>query len=369
MTENERWAPSWAVAPGEILVEALEERGMTQAELGRRMARPLKTISEIATGKAAVTPDTAIQLERALGIPAATWLGLEWRYREAQARERDLADLAGHADWLARFPVRDLVARGILGRNSTGPQRAAELLSFFGVSSPAGWDQHWGQVAASYRMSDRLRVSRYAVAVWVREAERDASGVDLPAHDPARLREVIGELRPLTHALVAGAAIDRARELLMPSGVGLLLVPGVTGAPASGAVRWIRGNPWIALTLRHRTDDQLWFSLFHEIGHVLERGPRRELVEELEDQELPRDDERAANAFAREVLLPQADLDRWLAGRPIDRKAIRDFAAAQDVAPGIVVGRLERDGRVRRGQFSDLKRHLDGPPGSTGGRG
>ena len=68
MTEVPRWNPTWAVSPGEVLVEALEERDMTQAELARRMARPLKTISEIATGKAAITPETAIQLERALGI-------------------------------------------------------------------------------------------------------------------------------------------------------------------------------------------------------------------------------------------------------------------------------------------------------------
>jgi addiction module HigA family antidote len=370
MTDNERWTPTWVVPPGEILAEALEERGMTQAELGRRMARPLKTISEIATGKAAITPDTAIQLERALGISVATWLGLESRYREAQARERDMVDLERHRAWLTQFPVRDLVARRIIGRDSNGPERAAELLSFFGVSSPAGWDQYWGQVVASYRMSDRLRVSPYAVAVWVREAERQASGVELPAFDPAQVRAVVGELRSLSRAVVVGGAIDRARELLRSGGVGLLLIEGFSGAPASGAVRWARENPWIALTLRQRTDDQLWFSLFHEIGHVLERRSHRGLVEELEDRELPLDDERAANAFAREALLPQAHLDRWLESGPIDRRAIKDFAAAQEVAPGIVVGRLQRDGRVGPGQFNDLKRRLDAPPGATrAGRG
>lgn len=55
MTETAGWKPTWAVSPGEILVEALEERGMSQADLGRRMARPTKTISEIATGRAAIS--------------------------------------------------------------------------------------------------------------------------------------------------------------------------------------------------------------------------------------------------------------------------------------------------------------------------
>jgi Zn-dependent peptidase ImmA (M78 family) len=100
---------------------------------------------------------------------------------------------------------------------------------------------------------------------------------------------------------------------------------------------------------------------FHELGHLLEGGRRRELVEELEDEELPRDDELAANTFAREALLSQVDLDRWLELGSIDRKRISDFAAAQSVAPGIVVGRLERDGVVLRGRFNVLKRYLDPP--------
>src|SRR6266702_614214 len=125
MTES-AWNPSWAVSPGEVLSEALEERGMSQAELSRRMARPLKTISEIATGKAAVTPETAIQLERTLGISAATWLGLESRYREAQARERDLAELKGHITWFRRFPISELVARGIVAHDARAPDQAAQ---------------------------------------------------------------------------------------------------------------------------------------------------------------------------------------------------------------------------------------------------
>jgi addiction module HigA family antidote len=160
MADTANWHPEWVVAPGEVLVEALEERGMTQAELGRRMARPLKTISEIATGKAAITPETAIQLERTLGISAAVWLGLETRYREAQARALDRAELEGQASWLKRFPLRELVKRGIISAKSAAAQQAAELLAFFGVSNPTGWEQHWGRIAASYRLTGRGKVSK-----------------------------------------------------------------------------------------------------------------------------------------------------------------------------------------------------------------
>lgn len=349
------------MSPGEVLIEALEERGMSQAELGRRMARPMKTISEIATGKAAITPETAIQLERALGISAATWLGLESRYREARARERDLAELEGHVEWLRRFPVKELVSRGIVSRASSGPQRAAELLSFFRVSNPAGWDQYWGQLAASYRMSERMDVSPYAVAVWLREAEREIGDRNLPEYSPDRLRSMIPKFRSLTRASAIAGAIGLTQELLESAGVGLVLIPGITGAPANGAVRWIRGRPWIVLTLRHRVDDQLWFSLFHEIGHLLEGGRRREVIEEIGNEDLARDDEVAANEFAREALLPTRVVDEWLGETTISRDAIQQFAQSQGVAPGIVVGRLQRDGRISMDRFNDLKQHVGAP--------
>lgn len=361
MTES-AWNPTWAVSPGEVLSEALEERGMSQAELGRRMARPLKTISEIATGKAAITPETAIQLERALGISAATWIGLESRYREARARERDLAELEGHVEWLQKFPIKDLVARQIVNRESPAPRRAAELLAFFGVSNPAGWEQYWGQLTASYRMSERLEASPYAVAVWIREAERKIGDRDLPEYAADQLRSLVPELRSVTRASAIAGAIGLTQDLLRSAGVGLVLIPGISGAPASGALRWVRGSPWIVLTLRHRVDDQLWFSLFHEIGHLLEGGRRRDVVEALGEEEPARDEEAAANEFAREAFLPTREVDDWLSRTPVDRAAIQVFARDQGVAPGIVVGRLQRDGRIGKAQFNDLKRRV----GSSG---
>ncbi len=78
-----QWNRDWAVPPGEILEEALEERHMSQAELARRMNRPLKTINEIVKGKAAITPDAAIQLERVFGVPASFWNSREAQYRKS----------------------------------------------------------------------------------------------------------------------------------------------------------------------------------------------------------------------------------------------------------------------------------------------
>jgi addiction module HigA family antidote len=83
--QNE-YQPDYVSPPGETLLETLETIGMSQAELARRMGRPAKTINEIIQGKAAITAETALQLEQVLHIPAVFWLKREQYYREWLAR-------------------------------------------------------------------------------------------------------------------------------------------------------------------------------------------------------------------------------------------------------------------------------------------
>src|SRR6478672_9821942 len=74
------------VVPGETLSEVLDERGITQSEFAKRLGRPIKTINEIVKGKAAITPETALQFEQVLGTPATFWMNREQQYREWLAR-------------------------------------------------------------------------------------------------------------------------------------------------------------------------------------------------------------------------------------------------------------------------------------------
>jgi len=84
-----QYTPDSVSLPGETLREVLDERQMTQADLAERMGRPKKTVNEIVQGKAAITPGTALQLERVLGVPAGFWNNLEQTYWEHQAREEE----------------------------------------------------------------------------------------------------------------------------------------------------------------------------------------------------------------------------------------------------------------------------------------
>ncbi len=78
--------PDTAIPPGEYLAEEIEERGITQKELARRMGRPLNAINEIINGKKTITAQTALQLENVMPeIPARFWLNLETDYQLTKA--------------------------------------------------------------------------------------------------------------------------------------------------------------------------------------------------------------------------------------------------------------------------------------------
>lgn len=349
------WRPSWAVPPGEVLLEALEERGMSQAELARRMNRPVKTINEIVRGKAAITPETALQLELVLGIAASFWNKLEAHYREQLARVQADEDLEREAGWVQRFPIRDMVRRRLLSGARSGAAQTAELLRFFGVSSPAAWERHWKTAAASFRRSAAFTASPEAVAVWLRLGEIKAGEIECAPFDAQRLEATLPAIRPLTRKKPL-AFWPELVELLRGCGVALVLTPEFAGTHLSGATRWLSPTKvLVQLSLRHRSDDQFWFALFHELGHVLRSGKRQAYLDSATPGSDLNQDEDEADQFARNQLIPMDVYQRILEAPDLTAEYITHVAEQIGISPGIVVGKLQRDGRLRHSAMHFLK--------------
>jgi HTH-type transcriptional regulator/antitoxin HigA len=356
------WQPNWVVAPGEILLEALNDRGMTQAELAQRTARPAKTINEIVKGKAAITAETAIQLERVLGISARFWTGLEAAYRGGLARMEAQHELEANTGWLEGFPIADLVRRNQIQRGSSRVETLANLLAYLGLSSPAAFERHWMSTAASYRSSPAFRASPKAMAAWLRWGEREASKVEAPQFDANRFRQVLAKIRPLTRRPLT-LIIDRVKEMCRTAGVVVILIPELEGTHVSGAVRWLAGKAVIQLSLRYKTDDQFWFTFFHEAGHLLSGSRRRDRVDAAEPSpdERADEEEQAANQFARDTLLPPGEYQPFAARADFSEAAIRSFAETQHIAAGIVVRRLQEDDMIPPSHSNNLKKAIRFP--------
>jgi HTH-type transcriptional regulator/antitoxin HigA len=358
------WQPGWTVAPGEILLEALQERAMTQSELAKRLGRPLKTVNEIINGKAAITSETAIQLERTLGISARFWTSLEAQHRDTLARQQAERELASQADWVDDFPMADMVKHGLIERGRSKAEGLANLLSYLGVSSPTAFDRL--EASAAYRSSPAFAASPKAVHAWLRWGEIEAAKVDTPPFDGPGFRQVLAEIKGLTRREPFSQIFSKVKALCTSAGVVVVVTPELSGTHLSGATRWLGPRAVIQLSLRYRTDDQLWFTFFHEAGHVLSGSRRRDFVDGADDlaSEDTDADEEAANRFARDMLIAPDAYLAFVHEGDFSRAAVRRFAKDQQLAPGIVVGRLQHDEYLPPSQLNDLKKSISLPMGS-----
>lgn len=270
-------------------------------------------------------------------------------------------ELVAQANWIDGFPIADLVKHKQIQRGSSKAGTLANLLSYLGVSSPAAFDRL--DATAAYRASPAFAASPKAVTTWLRWGEIEATKVHVPPFDARRFRQVLDEIRPLTRREPFEQVFKRVKAMCAEAGVVVLLIPELTGTHLSGASRWVGSKAVIQLSRRHKSDDQFWFTFFHEAGHLLSGTRRRDFVDGAEPTapgDLEPDDD-AANQFARDVLLPPDDYEAFANAADFSRAAIRSFAQWQRIAPGIVVGRLQRGKHVPPSKLRNLKKSIQLP--------
>ena len=354
-----------AVHPGEIVSEYVEFHGWTQRDLARRTGLTPKTISEIYNGKAPLTPTTALALEKVLRRPAHFWLNLQRQYDEAEARNRELRKSALWTDWARKFPLKDM--KRLRFSLPAGRSDVDALLTFLGVSSPESWDAVWTASNVAYRQTRKFAQSAEAISAWVRETELTAEQMETAPFDEARLRASIGELRRLTREK-ADSILNPVQFICAGFGVAVVLVPELPHCGISGSAQWLSDKKAvIGLTLRYKTDDQLWFTFFHELAHILLHRKKKTLivdnaVEDLSDRIIDPEMqgyEAEANQFSAATLIPPAALSEFLRARTFTNESIYDFAEKIGVGPGILVGRLQHDGVLKSFQGNAFKQNLN----------
>lgn len=340
------------VPPGRLIAETLAAKGVSQAELARRMQRPAPAINEIVHGRKEITAETAIQLERSLGVPAHVWLGLEAEYRHTKARQDEDKRLARQAPLLRRFPYAAMARLGWVPRGRTGAEKVSHLLNFFAVSSLDGVAH---VEAVAYRLSKTHRADPEALAAWLRKGEIEALKIDTRPFESTQVRALLAELRTMT-ALPSRQLLPRLTTALARCGVAFVLLPHLPKTHAHGATKWLTPEKALVIaTTRGRWADMFWFSVFHEVGHLLLHGRRATFVEWERGKR--NGQEAAADQFAAEHLIPRAHYDNFRTLAPTSAR-IRAFAREIGIAPGIVVGRLQHDGAIPDSAFNSLRDQL-----------
>jgi addiction module HigA family antidote len=351
-----RYDPDHVAPPGALVAEYLQAHEMSARELARRCGRSAKLIVEILGGKAPLEPETALQFERVLGLDATIWLNLEAAYRLHLARQQDDRQLAKHHVWIKDFPLGELQSRGFLTKSDDEADRVRQFIQFFGVGSVHACRERFSEMAeVAYRHSPSFKSSKEALLVWLRIGEIEAQNIETKDYDKNAFVEVLRDIRTLTVKPIEEFA-PKISRLCANAGVAFVIVRPIRQLALSGISRWLTPRKaLIQQTLRHLTNDHFWFTFFHEAAHLLLHSRKSVFLDNEDSGNADPDDEREANEWAANFLIPDAIMNRWISRSSLKEEDVRKFAQEQQIHPGIVVGQLQHRGLIGYHQLNKLR--------------
>ena len=249
--------------PGEFIREELEARGWTQGVLAEVMGRPERMVSEVISGKRAITPETARGLSAAFGTDPTFWINLEGAYRLSKAEHCD-EDVRRRAAIYSFAPVKEMIRRGWIEASESVDVLEQRLMDFFGVGSIDEAPSFCGSAKATAAPPNSAQMA------WLFRVKRIAQRVLVPAYSEAKLRESIPALRSLMTEADGAAKVPR---ILADCGVRFVVVEGMPSGKIDGVCFWLENgaSPVVGMSLRFDRIDNFWFVLRHELEHVLLR--------------------------------------------------------------------------------------------------
>jgi HTH-type transcriptional regulator / antitoxin HigA len=345
--------PKWSSAPGDTIADILRERAISLAEFASRIGESAERAEDLLRGRSTITIGLARKLEKALGGSVEFWMSRDFQYREDSAR-LDAAD----REWLSELPIGDMVKFGWLKPAPQPSEEVGACLRYFNVPSVDAWQEKYANVwqLAAFRTSRSFDSSPGAVAAWLRQGEILSQSIDCGAWDPTGFRKSLNAIRTLTRLKDPDRFVPLLQEFCAASGVAVTIVRPPAGCRASGATRFLtRSKANLLLSFRYLSDDQFWFTFFHEAGHLLLHGPERIFLEGVNAIETK--EEQEANEFSAQIVVPP---EYRSAMRTMTANYLRviSFARRAGVSPGLIVGQLQHEGRVKNNELNVLKRRF-----------
>lgn len=326
-----------AFHPGYYLKEIVEESGLSQEDYAKKLGTTPKNLSILIRGEQSLSIEIAAKLSRMLGTSVSYWLKLQQHYDEMQAQFMSDEELAKERD-VFRFIdyryFRDNFHLPALPRKID--EQIKELREFLAVSSLTLLTNI--DLAASFRSyTDKLSRSNIINSnVMVQIGVNDVSRMDAPQYSRAIFQKAVTEALTLTAD--QKTALSKIRSSFYAAGVVLVTLPNLPNSGISGATKKVDGKILLMVNDKRHYADTFWFTLFHEIGHIL----HGDYGITFEDNTCKSENE--ADAYARNALIPDKSYNKFISETSIyNERTIREFAHKINRDPGIVYGRLQKD--------------------------
>lgn len=331
--------PAQVPDPVEAILFRMDQMGLSQRDLLPFIGSRAR-VSEVLSKKRPLTLSMLKALHVGLGIPAVVLL-----------RGEDQATAGDSGEELARFPIKEMCRRNWLkvSRSATPEDVIRALKTYLAPVREASTPVRVLTRKTQHERADRPN-DRHALMAWAARAMEMARQIKpRSCYEPGCLNPEV--LRGLVHLSTLGDGPRKAQEYLLRYGITLVIVEHLPQTRLDGAVFFMAPDrPIIALTLRYDRIDYFWFTLLHEIGHLVhDFGDDAEgFFDDLDSSGANDPREAAADAFACNTLIPLADWERSPLRDAANPGYVRDLASRLGIHPAIVAGRVRRERNAYR---------------------
>lgn len=351
---DERSTPDWFSKPGDSIRAVMQKRGIAATDLASHLDGGMNRVRMLLDGTGAIDESTADALTAVLGANTKFWLKRQENFDTAVDRAVERICAEEDEDVILSIP-----APGPKHKGKMSPERMVEevrrRLVYFNVPTVNSWKSRYGRLVShtDFRKSNAFSSNDDATLLWLRRGELESDMINTRAWQPGNLEDRITAIRKLSQVRHPQSFLPKLRELCAEAGVALVVVKAPKGCRASGAARMVDPDKaMLLLSFRYRTDDQFWFTVFHEIGHLLLHKAHTF----LDSDETPYDErEKEANEFAQRCIIP-ANRESEFERLGTDRDSILRFSVSLGIAAGMTVGQMQHRGMIPREKMNRLKR-------------
>ena len=347
------FSPNWVSLPGSTIIDVLEERNLSIPKFASQMGVNVDQIDKILKGTLPIDNTIANLLEKTLGGSEEFWINREKQYRESIKYINEI-----NREWLKELPIRDMVKHGWI---NGAANLVTECFEFFKVLNVNEWRNKYNneinQIA--FRTSPTFKTNQGATAAWLRRGEIVTEKLECKPWNLDLFVETLEKIKLLTRKKNPQEFIPQLISLCSSCGVAVGVVQTPAGCTASGATKFLSNDrALLLLSFRFLSDDQFWFTFFHEAGHLVLHGKRPIHIESSEFISINQDEENEANAFSAEILIPYP-LHSELKSLRGNKRNIINFAIKAGVSPGIVIGQMQYLGIIDYKYLNSYKRRYN----------
>ncbi|MGI6144404.1 MAG: HigA family addiction module antidote protein [Clostridia bacterium] len=342
-----------AFHPGYYLRDLIKDLEMTQEEFAKRLNITPKNLSELINGKAAISKKIAKNLSLMLGTSVDVWLDLQKKYDQKVIEIKTLQAQRNEEIDLTLIDYSYFEKLGVVNSTKDKTKQVSELFKYFSISSFSVFKKpdFLVQFRKTQCVDEKIILNSNA---WVQTVINIGRQVETQPYSEKNLKNYLPQIREMTLQSTS-VFLPQLSRILSECGVAFVLIPSLKNSGVYGATKWINKDKVVlGMTNRGKYADIFWFSLFHELGHVFQRKVTKTLVD-FETSDFIEEHEKEADQFAKDVLIPPKDYELFITRTSFSEQKIRDFANSIKIHPGIVVGRLQKEGYLPYTHLNKLK--------------